>query len=50
LNKHICARTRVYGHRHQPSHLADQELALMRVETPRVWGVSCPHALRRCPP
>jgi hypothetical protein len=30
--------------------LVDQELALMRVETPRVWGVPCPHASRRCPP
>jgi hypothetical protein len=33
-----------------PPPLVDQDLALTRVETPRVWGVPCPHASRRCPP
>jgi hypothetical protein len=33
-----------------PSLLVDQDLALTQVETPRGWGVPCPHASRRCPP
>jgi len=27
-----------------------QDLAVTRVATPRLWGVLCPHASRRCPP
>ncbi len=33
-----------------PLPLFDQDMVLTRVETPRVWGVPCPHASRRCPP
>jgi hypothetical protein len=33
-----------------PPLLVDQDLALTRVETLKVWGVPCPHASRRCPP
>jgi hypothetical protein len=32
------------------SLLADQDLALTSVETPRVWGVPYQHASQRCPP
>ena len=44
-----CSR-RVEEHRKSPPRLVDQELARMRVETPGVWGVPCPHASRTCPP
>jgi hypothetical protein len=33
-----------------PPRLVDQDLALIRVQTPRGSGVPCPHASRRSPP
>jgi hypothetical protein len=41
---------RVEEHRHKSPLLVGQDLALTRVETPRGWGVPCPHASRRYPP
>jgi hypothetical protein len=40
----IAWSRRVEENRHKPPPLLDQDLALTRVETPRGWGVPCPHA------
>jgi hypothetical protein len=46
----IAWRRRVQEIGTSPPPLVDRDLALTRVETPRVWGVPCQHASRRGPP